>query len=107
MKASESVISTQAEEDKTYWTHHIERHKSSGMTRKKYCRQNQVHYDRFNYWYGKLSPQPSPSSLVAVKVQKEVLLSTSLPVLCSLTLGNGKILNIHDLQVLKCLLHEV
>lgn len=45
-----------AEEDEAYWRSHQSALQESGLSRIVYCRNNNVNYDRFSHWLGKLSP---------------------------------------------------
>jgi hypothetical protein len=108
MKAAEVAIPTQSSstpttEDELFWKRHVELHQSSGLTRTKYCRLNKVNYDRFGYWLGKFARQSS--SLVAVKLKTEDV-STRQATLCTLNLGNGRVLQIHDQQTLFAILEK-
>lgn len=94
-------------ENEAYWRKHYELHKTSGLSRVQYAKENHVHKDRFAYWSSKFSRANRP--LVAIKV-KENLLTT--PVinghgLCQLQLRNGCHLIIHDLSVLSLLLDRM
>lgn len=102
-ESSENILAHKAIEDESFWKHHAELHQASGLTRKKYCRLNNVNYVRFGYWLGKFSSQSS--SLVAIKLKSEDVI-TRQPTLCTLTLGNGRALQIHDQQTLFAILEK-
>lgn len=91
-------------EDEIFWKTHLESFKQSGLTRKEYCRQNNVNYDRFGYWLPKLAPRTT--SLVAVQLKPETRSRTQ-PELCTLALKNGHELKIHDLQALSLIIEKV
>ena len=108
MKAAEVIMPTQPQstsiaENELFWKRHVELQQSSGLTRTKYCRLNNVNYDCFGYWLGKFSRQSS--SLVAVKLKAEDV-SARENTLCTLNLGNGRVLKIHDQQTLFAILDK-
>jgi hypothetical protein len=107
MKAAEVIPtqppSTSTTEDEFFWKRHVELHQSSGLTRTKYCRLNNVNYDRFGYWLSKFARQSS--SLVAVKLKAEDV-SIRQATLCTLNLSNGRILQIHDQHTLFAILEK-
>ncbi len=102
MKASPSVSITGELEDGSYWKKQIELLKSSNLSRKAYCRQNQVNYDRFAYWIKKGSVKPQP--LIAVKLKTEEASESSPKLLCTLILNQGRKLLIHDQAALAWIL---
>lgn len=52
------------------WQAHISAWRRSGLSRKEYCRQQQLSYDAFVYWKGKLDNKVADSiSLVPVAIQ--------------------------------------
>lgn len=89
-----------AEETASYWQRHAEMLRTSGISRAEYCRQQGVHYERFNYWISKLSP-PTQSNLVPVRV---VSAHTEEPVLASVVLKNGQLLRLHRIEALAAIL---
>jgi hypothetical protein len=100
---SENLLAPNTIEDKAFWKRHVELYQTSGLTRKNYCRLNNVNYDRFGYWLGKFSNQSS--SLVAIKLKADDV-STRQATLCTLNLGNGRTLQIHDQQTLFAILEK-
>ncbi len=89
-----------------FWKEHIAMQKVSGLSRTAYCRQHQLNYDRFYYW---LKKEDRPARLlVPVKINQTIEASTfcvkAAPVLCTLTLKNGCILQVHDKQILPLIL---
>lgn len=92
-----NLASTAIIENEAFWRHHIALLTASKLTRKEYCRLNNINYDRFGYWLGKFSNQSS--SLVAVKLKPT---SEIKPVnaLCTLHFVSGHTLHIHDQQAL-------
>jgi hypothetical protein len=87
-------------EDKEYWLNHAEKLKLSNLTRKEYCRQSGVNYDRFGYWLPKLLPE----RFVPIKIKTKNSEASELKVLCSIDCGNGKLLKIHDCAALEFIL---
>jgi hypothetical protein len=92
-------------EDEVYWNHHIDQHKVSGLSKKKYCDLNSINFNRFNYCIRK--NREKPSSLVAVKVKPSEKYLKQATTLCTLNFGNGSYLQIHDVQALSIILREV
>ena len=37
-------------EDEAFWQNHARLQKISGLSRKSYCKQHNLNYDRFGYW---------------------------------------------------------
>ena len=107
MKATEVIAtqpsSTSSTEDEFFWKRHVELYQSSGLTRTKYCRLNNLNYNRFGYWIGKFARQSS--SLIAIKLKAESapLKQTTL---CTLNFGNGRVLQIHDQHTLFAILEK-
>lgn len=104
------------EENEEYWKQHRSGFLASGLSRKMYCKEQGVNYDRFNYWFKKLSPHretvPSPKKssrknglLLPVRLGqvKPDFLSTPL---CTLNLKNGHNLVIHHERALSLLLEQ-
>lgn len=89
-------------ESELFWKQHIALLNASKLTRRAYCRQHRLSYDRFGYWLRKLSAEPK-SPLVALKLTAPT--KTMLPdVLGSLVLKDGRTLYIHDRQALMLIL---
>ena len=63
--SAKQATSQYPHEDEAYWTEIYSRFKSSGESRKAYCKTHGINYDRFGYW---LSRQKKPTNLIAVKV---------------------------------------
>jgi hypothetical protein len=101
---SAKVASQYPSEDEKFWEAHAQALKSSGLSRKAYCRQHNVNYDRFGYWLPKISVQPS--SLVAVKL-KPVSIPSTKDVLCTLSTNKGWHLSIHDVWALSLVLEKL
>jgi hypothetical protein len=104
------------EENEGYWKQHQSAFLGSGLSRKRYCREHGVNYDRFNYWFKKLSPhqeieQPQKDSPMKKSLLLPVNLSQAKPdspmtPLCTLDLKNGHNLVIHHERALSLLLEQ-
>lgn len=82
-------------EDESFWQHHTERHKVSGLSRKEYCRINNVNYNRFDYKTRKNNKKCSP--LMAVKIKPfDSSLKQQPTTPYTLHFRNGIYLQIHD-----------
>ena|SRR3989338_4167076 len=88
-------------ENEEFWKAHIARYQASQLSRAAYCRLHQVNYDNLGYWLRKHSKQVAP--LVAVQLKKE----DCLPVLCSIKLRSGQLLQVHDQGLLMLLLEKL
>lgn len=88
-------------EDAAFWLRHITEFESSQLTRKAYCREHGLNYDRFQYWYRKHARQ-TKAQAIPVRVKS---LDTSGDVLCTLQLGHNRLL-IHSPQALSLLLER-
>ena len=54
-----------------YWQRHIRTQQESGLSRAKYCRQQNLSYHALTYWQKKLGkPSPASTALVPVPVEK-------------------------------------
>ncbi|MFH0976223.1 MAG: hypothetical protein V1874_10625 [Spirochaetota bacterium] len=47
------------EENVKYWKSHIEKHRKSRVSQKKYCRQQEISYWSFNHWKKQIKPKSS------------------------------------------------
>jgi hypothetical protein len=85
-----------------FFEEHIVKQKASGLSRAAYCRKHQLNYDHFNYWFRK--EKKTAQQLVPIKISEPVKPSSlrpiALPTLCTLTLTNGDVLQIHDKSIL-------
>jgi hypothetical protein len=109
-------VSKYVTEDKYFWQNHLSKFRESGLTRKHYCRQNAISYDRFTYWIRKHPQQPQVFSEQKEKLEKPRQFlplqlkpehkpdSTSL---FSLNLKNGCVLQIHNEQALSIILEKL
>ncbi len=91
-----------------FWREHIQLKKESGLSRAAYCRQHELICHRFAYWESKLIPKhETKSQFISVKLKPQFAnctLSQPATTLCSLGLGNGQHLKIHDVAVLPLLI---
>src|SRR6266568_3040629 len=83
-------------EKESYWKKHIGLLKESGLTRADYCRLHKVNYHQFGYWLGK-KPHKNKELIAINLTHSKVTSVAEVPIiLCTLTLGNGRALQIHD-----------
>lgn len=85
---------------------HAAKQKDSGLSRLAYCREHQLNYDHFNYWFRKKKKEAH--QLVPVKLSQPdeptSFTSITATVLCTLTLRSGSVLQIHDKGILPLIL---
>ena len=105
MKAikSNDVMQTDQSEE-IYWQQQIDACKASGMNKSKYCRLNQINYDRLMYWQKKLKGETS-TSFIPVKIKEEPTKGIDQP-MSTLILSSGHVLKIHDEKALSMLLDK-
>lgn len=88
----------------SFWNHHLEMQKLSGLSHAKYCRENGLNYTGFLYWQRKKLPQPNP--LISVKLK-----STEIPegtnYFGRLYFPNGCYFEVHALKALSFILSEI
>jgi len=101
---SSSTMSALVVENEAFWRQHATLLKASKLTRREYCRLHNVNYDRFGYWLGKLIDEISPLVSVKLKPTNESNIQT---ILCTLTLGSHRVLQIHDYHALAFILEKV
>ena len=87
----------------------IENWKTSGQSQQLFCKENQIAYSNFHYWFKKYKAQHEESSREAfLPVQiKKPLTSAPGPVVMELVLSNGHRLNFYqtvDVSYLRALL---
>lgn len=112
-------VSRYANEDNRFWQKHIKAFESSGLSRAGYCRSEGVSLDRFSYWKKKLalvhedcvSQKKTSNSglpLLAVKISENGHENRLGALgLCSLDLGNGRVLQVHDPRALEWILSRL
>ena len=86
-----------------FWQRHIEQLKTSGLSRKQYCREKDVNYDRFGYWLKRIIE--STSGFVPVKLKSSETPARQ-SVLCTLELRGGTV-KVHDLSALSLLIERL
>jgi len=99
---SQNQLPSSPIENDAFWQKHHDLLKSGELSRKIYCRQHGLNYDRFGYWIKK-QKSPVDEKLIAIKV-KSTTATTALSALCTLELKNGCSLKIHDVQALSIIL---
>ena len=113
-----AYVSRYKAEDEHYWRHHLSGFSCSKQTKKQYCKENGVAYDRFFYWIRKLSIptiQQSPNKKNPAEKMPQLLPvqlnqkdhETQSAALCILTLKNGCTLHIHDQQSLSFIIEKL
>lgn len=106
MEAS-ALLTKPAKQDESFWKHHHEILKSSGMKRIDYCNQNNLNYDRFGHWISRWNRfKNNSSSLVSVRLKSSESL-LKMKTLCTLDLKNGCCLKIHDSEELTIILERM
>jgi hypothetical protein len=90
--------------DEIYWKQQVDACNASGMNKSKYCRHNQINYDRLMYWQKKLKNKTS-TPFVPVKIKKEPMTQIDQPI-CTLMLSSGHVLKIHDEKALSLILDK-
>jgi len=105
-------------EDEFFWQNQLSKFRSSGLTKRKYCRQSGMNYDRFTYWTRKLIAQQAqkilkqesclekPKQLLPLQIKPECK-TFEAAVLFSLNLKNGCILHVHNEQALSIILERM
>ncbi len=118
-------ISRYASEDQQFWQTHLSAFAVSGVSRRAYCRQHDLNYDRFSYWKKRVevytdNDQPilastkhsaRSSSSALLPVQLTPVIQPRLPqdhmaILGSFQLKNGSVLRIHDVQAFNIILER-
>jgi len=121
MQAAGSGVHTSkySNEDKIYWKNEISKLKISGLSRREYCRQNKINYDKITYaikrlgvWNSERFLKESPrleqsSSLLRIQLKAEHNSSEPVAPYSSLTFKNGCILQVHNEQALSLLLEKM
>ena len=111
MKTSELHEHPEKVSKNDFWESHYQQYKKSNLSKTKYSRQHNLSAPQFIYWSHKfeaksqMKPATAPN-FIEVKMQSE-LPNKSYVGLCTLELGNAKRLIIHDMGVMKTLLHSL
>jgi len=93
-------------EGKAFWQYHIDQCQKTTLNRKAYCRAQKLNYNRFQYWFYKLIPSlPVKQKSIPVILKPEPANNKPLT-LCTLELGKGKRLLIHDISIVNYLLEK-
>jgi hypothetical protein len=107
MKANKSKNSPlEQAKDENDWKKIIADQEASHLTRLDYCRDNQLNYHAFGYWYRKLK-HSSINSLIPIKIKSELEPTEKNKVLSTLTLTNGVSLHIYDKEALFIILNKM
>lgn len=94
-------------ENKAFWETHVEQFKQSNLSKAEYARRHQLVKHRFIYWAHKFeladtATQVVGADFIPVKIKSDALMrDKGMPILCTLQLGNGKQLLIHQEAALK------
>jgi len=94
---------------KDFWSHHVQSHQFSALSKTEYCKQNQLNYHRFLYWCNKLTKTDKnvsgdKSPFIPIKLKST---TSSSSCLCTLELSCGNRLLIHDEPTLQLLLFKL
>lgn len=98
-------IKTKPIENQEFWLHHLNQWQESNLSRAAYCRQHQLNYERFQYWFKKQSKNTQPK-LIAV-TSKEPIQTIPEETFCRLILNNGNRLDINSQVAFSQLLNKV
>lgn len=102
--ATLSIETFQPIENESFWKHHLELQKASGLTRAEYCRNHEINYARFGYWLSKWSCETSSLVAVKLKLPEE---SPGTLVHCTLNFSKGYFLKIHTIEALSYILERM
>ena len=92
-------------EGREFWEDWIGRYQSSSQTRKAFCRDNNLNYDRFQYWHNKLK-QENQSAKKLIPIKTTTSCTKSAP-LCTVALSQGHQLHIFDRNLLSQILSSI
>ena len=81
-------------ETNDFWQNHYDTLRVSGLSRKDYCCQNELSYDRFGYWISKKN-KINKTKLIPVQLKPENT-NNQMKILATLSLKNNRQLKIHD-----------
>lgn len=96
-------------EDQLFWEKHFQVFSKCDVSRKAYCGEHTLNYDRFQYWYHKLKMTPEQvvkPRLKPIPVQLKADQSLGHP-LCQLQLKDGHQLLIYERELLEVLLSRI
>lgn len=98
------------EETPAFWQEHFKRFATLALSRKAYCRQQGLNYDRFQYWFYKLNKANKANRKndqairpIPVKVSAE----KNNTALCCLQVGDQTSLSIYDHGIVSDLLSRL
>ena len=80
------------------WQTHVTKYEMSGCSKAAYCREHQLNYHRFLYWYERF--KKLETSLVPVRLPEPTGIQGDL---CSIVLANGHRIIMHDTSLLPML----
>jgi len=90
--------------NESFWREHYEAFQSSGLNRSRYCRQHQLTYHRFLYWYRKFNQAriakgddsvANTNPFLPVHIDADQQSDPVSNVLCTLVLGADQRLEVH------------
>lgn len=96
-------------EDQLFWEQHFQVFAKCDVSRKAYCREQALNYNRFQYWYHKLKLAPDEAvntRLKPIPVQIKVDQTPGVA-LCQLQLKDGHQLLIYERGLLEVLLAKI
>jgi hypothetical protein len=98
-------------ENEAFWQQHYLVLKSSGLSRKEYCHENNLDYDQFGYriskWNKVQAIDNNHERLVAVKLKPASFDESLNPsILCTLNFKSGHQLRVHDSKALMIILEK-
>jgi hypothetical protein len=99
-----SVIERQ--ESREYWVSEIEKFKASGLSRKHYCKENQLNYFRFGYWIKRLRKKSdTPAHFIPVNIKTSETPRVN-GILCTVE-SRGRVLSVYDALTLNLILEKL
>jgi len=100
----------QSAENATFWQKHIDQFQAAGQTKTKYCKQHELNYHRFLYWYTKLTKtsahKSQPADLIPVHVMTPKATEPK-DCIANLELASGVKIKLFDEAVLFKLIESV
>jgi len=94
-------------EGRAFWLKQFKLFNNSTLSRKAFCREHDLNYDRFQFWYIKVHDekgQNNSTRLIPVQEQGTEIQGAAL---CSIELSNGHRLLIHAPQMLDYILERL
>lgn len=103
-----------------YWNKHVKSYLDSGLNQRQFCEVNNLHFNRFKYFYRKLylNKKTAPAqpivdlaettvSLIPVEMEpEETSNKTATVAACKLTFPNGLQAELYDITIIKSLLQR-